>query len=171
MKSTFRVFLAVAAIFSALLNACAPATAPVVKDAPVTGGKPHASLVEFTGVIEAINGDQWTISGQTVIVDPSVLRDGPFNVGDTVKVEGQVASDGSIIITRIESPSAFDEDDNSNDSNINDDNSNDDNDNDADNDNDNDNDDDSSDDNDNGSSGKNDNSNDDDHADDNSNDD
>jgi hypothetical protein len=123
-----------------LLSACAGA--PAATQAPVTSvgsDKPLAHPVTFVGVIDGIAGDQWTINGVTVTVDPAVVRDGPFNVGDQVKVEGVVNQDGSVTVSRVETPSQADlstlpqlgndndansNDDNSNDANVNDDNSN-----------------------------------------------
>jgi predicted small secreted protein len=175
MKKQFRFLIVVVALVSMLISACGGTA-----NTSAGGDKPRASLVEFTGVIEAIDGNQWTINGQVITVDPAVLRDGPFAVGDTVKVEAEVQEDGSVVVTRVEPPVAgLDDnsnDDNSNDDNGNDDNSNDDNSNDSnsngDNGNeDNGNDDNSNDDNGNDDNGNDDNSNDDNGNDDNSNDD
>ena len=115
--------------------------------------KVRAVEVAYTGVIDAINGSEWIVNGQLLTVDPAVVQDGPFQVGDTVKIEGEVNQDGSIIVLGVELPSAADLTDlpqlgndndndnaNSNDDNLNDDNAND-------NDNANSNDDDSNDDN------------------------
>jgi hypothetical protein len=90
-----------------LLSACsaAPASQPVSQAASVGSDKPVSEVV-FTGVIEGMNGDQWIINGQTVGVDPSTLRDGPFAVGETVKVEARVAEDGSVTARQVESSSA-----------------------------------------------------------------
>jgi len=118
MKQSFRIFISVLALSTLLLSACGGVAAPVTAG----GSKVDAALVEFTGVIESIDGNQWTVNGQVITVDPAVVKDGPFNVGDTIKVEAQVAADGSITVTRVESPSVGD---NSNDDNGNDDNSND----------------------------------------------
>lgn len=89
-----------------LLSACAPAanSHSVVKE---SAGKRLAE-VTFTGVIQEITGDQWTINGQTIKVDSSALQDGPFTIGDTVKVEAAVAQDGSVTAQRIETPSVRD---------------------------------------------------------------
>lgn len=96
-----RVLLFVLALTAMLVSACGGAA-----DAMSAGtGKGQASLVEFTGVIEAIDGNQWTIGGQVITIDPSVLHNGPYNVGDTVKVEADVKADGSILITSVELPS------------------------------------------------------------------
>lgn len=86
-----------------LLSACAAPS----KSAPSSGGGGKAlSEIAFTGVIESMDGDQWVINGQTVKVDSSVLRDGPFVVGDTVNVEASVSQNGSVTAQRVESPSA-----------------------------------------------------------------
>ncbi len=128
MKQSFRIFISVLTLSTLLLSACGGVAAPVTSG----GSKVDAALVEFTGVIEAIDGNQWTVNGQVITVDPSVVNDGPFNVGDTIKVEAQVAADGSITVTQVETPSVDDNsngvnenEDNSNDVNGNDDNSND----------------------------------------------
>lgn len=123
MSKLSRILLPVFVFAALALSACAGAATPA---STAGGSKVEAALVEFTGVIEAIDGNQWTVNGQIITVDPSVVADGPFNVGDTIKVEAEVAADGTIIVTKVEAPSA---DDNSNDDNGNDDNSNDDNEN------------------------------------------
>ena len=103
MKHITRTLIFILVLTTLLVSACAGAAAPASSSAE----KVQADLVEFTGVIEAINGTQWTINGQIVTVDPSVVRDGPFQVGDTVKLEAQVAQDGSVVVTRVETPSAL----------------------------------------------------------------
>ena len=124
MKKLSKILIPMLVLATLLISACAGA-------APSTSGsdKVSASPVEFTGVIEAINGNQWTVNGQVITVDPSVLRDGPFIVGNTIKVQAEVQQDGSIVVTRVEAPTAADNsnDVNSNDANGNDVNSNDDN--------------------------------------------
>ncbi|HMV28659.1 MAG TPA: DUF5666 domain-containing protein [Anaerolineales bacterium] len=126
MKKQSYIFLVLVALIAVFVSACGGAAAAT--DTSAGSDKPRASLVEFTGVIEAIDGNQWTVNGQVITVDPTVLRDGPFVVGDTVKVEAEVQSDGSVVITRVEPPVvAVGTDDISNDNsnaNINDDNSN-----------------------------------------------
>ena len=89
-----------------LLSACAPSASPAAP-VDVDGGK-SLSDVTFTGVIESMSGDQWTINGQTVKVDQSVLQDGLYAVGDIVTVEAVVDADGSVIAQRVEIPAAAD---------------------------------------------------------------
>jgi hypothetical protein len=125
MKQVSRVLIVLLALGSILISACGAAT-------PGAAAKVAADEVAFTGVIEGMDGTQWVVNGQTITVDPSVVRDGPFNVGDTIKIEGIVNSDGSLTVARVE-PATTDDlstlpqlgDDNSNDANSNDDNSND----------------------------------------------
>ncbi len=111
---------------SMLLGACAGAS-----PSQSGGDKVEASSIAYTGTIDSITGNQWVVNGQAITVDPSVINDGPFNVGDTIKVEVQIAQDGSVTVTRVEVPSQVDlsqlpqiGDDNSNSANSNDDNSN-----------------------------------------------
>jgi hypothetical protein len=99
MKKLYRILL-VGSVFAAmLLSACGAAAN---SEASVGAVKGNASPVEFTGVIESINGDQWTVNGQVITVAPAVVKDGPFQVGDKVKVEVDVQSDGSVVVTRVE---------------------------------------------------------------------
>lgn len=126
MKKLSQIIIPLLVLATLLISACTGAAAPA--DAS-SGSKVEGAPVEFTGVIEFIDGNQWTlVGGQVITVDPSVVGDGPFNVGDTVKVEVEVQADGSMVVTRVEAPLA---DDNSNNANSNDANSNDDNSNDS----------------------------------------
>jgi peptidoglycan hydrolase CwlO-like protein len=98
MKQSIRTLAVVLTLATMLISACGAVNA----SANIAAAKVHASEIAFTGVIEAINGNQWTINGQIVTVDPSVASDGTFKVGDTVKVGGVTAVDGSINVTSIE---------------------------------------------------------------------
>ena len=80
MKKLLLIGLVLAAM---LLNACGAAQPT---ESSVGAVKGNASLVEFTGVIDSINGDQWVVNGQPLTVDPAIIKDGPFKVGDTIKV-------------------------------------------------------------------------------------
>lgn len=103
----FQFLRAVIILSGLLLSACAGAPASQAVDAVISAGadKPLSEVV-FTGAIDGMNGDQWIINGQTVKVDASLLRDAPFAVGDTVKVEAHVADDGSVTAQRVESTTA-----------------------------------------------------------------
>jgi hypothetical protein len=131
-----------------ILSACGAAAATATHAPVTTGGstKVNAMPVSFVGVVDSMAGDQWVISGTTVTVNEEIVRDGPFAIGDQVKVEGLVHPDGSFTILRVEAPAsqatatqppaladnsneaignANTNDANTNDGNINDDNSND----------------------------------------------
>jgi hypothetical protein len=117
MKKLSYVLVLVLALTAMIISACGGSAAISTPDSSaVSGGKPQASVVEFTGVIETINGNEWTVNGQKITVDPAVVRDGPFSVGDSVKVEVQVQVDGSMVVSRVETQGAAD---NSNDANSN----------------------------------------------------
>lgn len=127
-----------------LLSACG-GTLPQ-SSSPDVAPKVLAKEIVFTGVIEAMNGNQWVVSGQTVTVDPAATMDSNIAVGVIVKVEGTVSADGTVVALKVETSTVTDDnsnDDNSNDvansnddissglANSNDDNGNDDNSNDA----------------------------------------
>ena len=106
----FKLIRAMIILGGIFLSACAgaPANSPAPSTASPGGDKPLFTEVEFTGVIEGMQGDQWVIDGQTVQVASSAIQDGPFVIGDSVKVEALVAADGSVTARRVESPSAAD---------------------------------------------------------------
>lgn len=84
-----------------LLTACGgalPQTATSEK-----GPKVDANVVAFTGVVEAINGTEWTVSGQKLMLDPQAALDPNIAVGDEVKVEGNVSADGVVTALKVES--------------------------------------------------------------------
>ena len=138
MKKAAHFLLFVLTIAALLLSACG-GVAPT-PTASVGGGRPEPIPVAFIGMVDSIAGDQWVINGNTVTVLPDVIRNGPFQIGDQVKVEGVVNSDGSFTVSRLEVPTSEDlsglppfggvedsSNSNTNDSNANDANSNDDN--------------------------------------------
>jgi hypothetical protein len=123
MKNTSRFLLFVLTISTVILSACGGVAIPTTSAGDAVQTIPAA----FIGVVESIVGNQWTISGRTVQIDPTVVNDGPFTIGDAVKVELAVNQDGSLDILNVESPSAEElstlpqlGDANSNDSNTND---------------------------------------------------
>ncbi|MBI3739340.1 MAG: hypothetical protein HY258_09875 [Chloroflexi bacterium] len=102
MKNSSRVFLLAVVLLAALAMSACGGAAP----AEQASKAPHVfSDIVFTGPIEAINGNQWTINGQTITVDPSVVH-GTFNVGDTVTVEANVAQDGTVTVNSVDAPEA-----------------------------------------------------------------
>ena len=155
MKKLSQIFIPMLVLATLLLSAC-------TGTATLDGSKVDSALVDFTGVIESITGDQWVVNGQTFTVDPALVPAGLFKVGDTIQVQAEVAVDGSITVTNVGAPVASTPVvgtpvvgtpvvgtpvvvDNSNDDNGNDSNSNDDNGNDSNSNDDNGNDDDSND--------------------------
>ncbi len=95
------------ALLSLALSACGGAIAPAVSsmDLPGGGAKVRASQVAFTGRVEAINGNEWIIDGQRVLVDASATVE-PVSVGEMVKVQATVGQDGSVQAMRIERPAS-----------------------------------------------------------------
>jgi len=139
----FRFLTFVLTIATLILSACGAAASTAATPAPITtsgSDKVDAMPVAFVGIVDSIAGDQWVISGTTVTVAESIVRDGPFHVGDRIKVEGFTNPDGSFTVSRVETPTPQDiatqppfvVDDsneaisnaNTNDANVNDDNSN-----------------------------------------------
>jgi len=98
------------AIGTFVLSACGATAAPTTPtDVNVNAAqKVQAMPVAFVGIVESMTGDQWVISGTTVKVDDSIVRDGPFQVGDRVKVEGFTNPDGTFKVSRVEAPSPQD---------------------------------------------------------------
>jgi hypothetical protein len=62
----------------------------------------NGAEVEFVGIVEAIGGAAWTISGQVVGVDASTRIDGSPQFGSTVEVHATRAADGSVLAATIQ---------------------------------------------------------------------
>src|SRR5690349_16822108 len=71
-------------LIAAYLLAACGGTLPA-STTSVQGPKGQANTVAFTGIVEAMNGTQWTVSGQPLMFDPQVSLDPAIAVGDTVK--------------------------------------------------------------------------------------
>jgi Domain of unknown function (DUF5666) len=84
-----------------LLAACSGTLPPSTTSAK--GPKEEANTVAFTGIVEAMNGTQWTVSGQPLTLDPQVSLDPNIAVGDAVKVEANVFVDGAVVAMKVES--------------------------------------------------------------------
>jgi hypothetical protein len=65
--------------------------------------KVQADVVAFSGTVESINGSEWTVAGQKLSLDPQVSLDPNITVGDEVKVEANVLSNGAVIALKVES--------------------------------------------------------------------
>lgn len=75
-----------------------------------TGGAgANSSEITLTGVIDAMDGATWIISGQTVSVDPALVAAGTFVIGDTIKVEALLQPDGSLNAKSVDLPSQEDD--------------------------------------------------------------
>jgi len=117
-KSVRFTLLSVLVVGAYVLSACGGA---VPQSSPSTttdvAQKVQAKEIAFTGIVEAMNGTQWVVSGKVVTLDPSTAMDSNIAVGDIVKVEGSVSADGVVVALTIESSSV---DDNANGGNAND---------------------------------------------------
>ncbi len=56
---------------------------------------------QFTGVLQAIQGNVWTINGQSVYVDQARIK-GKITIGALVEFEGYYDASGKFIVTKIE---------------------------------------------------------------------
>lgn len=56
---------------------------------------------EFSGVVEAMQGNMWNINGQLVLVDQAQVN-GTVGVGSLVKFEGYYNVDGQFVATKVE---------------------------------------------------------------------
>ncbi len=63
---------------------------------------PDSQKVEFYGTVDAIGDAEWTVDGQTLLIDPSTKIKGDIQVGDTVKVEAYANADGQLVAHEIE---------------------------------------------------------------------
>lgn len=62
----------------------------------------YANETEFSGVVEAIGGTSWTVSGTAVSITPQTVIQGSIRIGDAVKVRAYTAADGSLVAREIE---------------------------------------------------------------------
>jgi hypothetical protein len=85
-------------IMKTLKNADGTFTATVIKLIGQGMGKPNPGPVsdkmEMTGTVESIAADQWIVSGATFVINPETEIKGTIIVGDLVKVEALVGTDG-----------------------------------------------------------------------------
>ena len=70
-----------------------------------TGSDKPAEYIErkvtLRGVLKAINGEQWTVGDQVVLVTGATQIQGGPAVGDTLKVEARKKADGSLVAEKI----------------------------------------------------------------------
>jgi hypothetical protein len=75
---------------------------PTETPAPTASPTPSPVLtIEFTGIVEAIGDDVWTIGAWTVAVDEDTQIKGAPQVGDEVKVKALRQADGSLLALEI----------------------------------------------------------------------
>ncbi|MEP7134929.1 MAG: DUF5666 domain-containing protein [Chloroflexota bacterium] len=117
-------FFSILVVLAFILSACSGAAVGQSTNDQSSSGQ--AQNVVFTGTVDSMGGGQWTISGQAISVDSSTSVDANVTVGDNVKVEARVGSDGSVTALSIETSSAdnANTNTNSNDANQNDSNAN-----------------------------------------------
>jgi hypothetical protein len=72
---------------------------------------PFDDEVEFRGIVEAIGGASWTISGRVVQVNASTVLRGDPRIGDLVEVRADRAPDGTLTATHIHTEDGEDDDD------------------------------------------------------------
>jgi Domain of unknown function (DUF5666)/Domain of unknown function (DUF5667) len=77
-----------------------------VEEVKAVQSSKRAASVQFTALVEAVNGDVWTVGGFTVQVLPDTVVHGAPRVGELVEVAGRTQSDGQIVADRIEVESA-----------------------------------------------------------------
>jgi len=61
---------------------------------------------DFTGAVESIAIDQWTVAGTSFAVTSQTEMKGTFDIGDLVKVHLLAGADGSLVAREIEAPEA-----------------------------------------------------------------
>ncbi len=117
LKKVLAVFLAIVAIFSVMTTrafAANPAENRGVSHESTARADDHgqdptrtptAEDFSFSGIIEAINGNVFTIGGQSVVVNALTQLDSGLTVGSTVKAEVVRQADGSLLAKEIETGS------------------------------------------------------------------
>lgn len=74
----------------------------------------EAGQLEFSGTLKAMNSESWMIGDRTVLVNPQTEIKGTFAIGDQVKVEAFVNTDGSLTAREIQQAEATMEDNSGN---------------------------------------------------------
>ena len=89
------IALSVSPVFAHDITDDSPKSEPTEVETP-EASKP-GDEVEFKGVVEAVNGDLWTIGGVTFKVDASTMLKGAPVLGSFVEVTGDLQSDGTML--------------------------------------------------------------------------
>jgi uncharacterized membrane protein YgcG len=62
----------------------------------------RSAEVDFSGIVTSQNGNEWVVSGFTLVITPQTeLRDGPIVVGSAVRVRGWTQSNGIVLAERV----------------------------------------------------------------------
>ncbi len=77
------------------------ATTPQATKPGPTGSQPGETSYQYSGVIQSMQGNLWTINGQTVRVDPTQVGN-EATVGEIVRFKGYYNADGSFVVTSLE---------------------------------------------------------------------
>src|SRR5688572_13997563 len=63
----------------------------------------RSAKVDFAGIVRQQNGDEWLVSGITIVISPQTdFHDGPVFVGDAVRVFGILQNNDSVLVERID---------------------------------------------------------------------
>ena len=73
-----------------------------VQEAMAVQSSKRATAVQFSAPVQTMEGDEWTLGGLTVQVEPGTFMQGVPAVGEFVELTGRVQSNGQIIADRIE---------------------------------------------------------------------
>jgi hypothetical protein len=72
-----------------------------IADVIVLVSRASQNRFEFSGPVEAIDSDQWKIAGRTVEVSQTTHIDTGIKLGDLVKADGVIESDGTLLADNI----------------------------------------------------------------------
>jgi len=101
-KINHTMFVSALMILAYVLSACSGVPASTGQNA--NGQQVQTGQVQdvvFTGTVEGVNGNQLTISGQTITVEDGAMA-GTVAVGDNIKVEAHVSPDGKVTAVHVE---------------------------------------------------------------------
>ncbi len=101
-----RWLLPVFLLLGLFLSACAGNLPPDINledlATAAPGDVPNATEIEFTGTVEAIEAEAWTIDGQPVLLTPTTEVKDDIAIGDFVKVHASLDADGNLVARQIE---------------------------------------------------------------------
>ena len=91
---------------------------PATEDDLLSGGDDSGDTedVELKGLVEKIEGDEWTVASVTFIVPAGTEIDGPVQVGDTVEIHAIWSAEGVLTAIRVHLEDGPGDDDSNDDS-------------------------------------------------------